>query len=408
MQRHIGGIMEKRFYALAIIVTLLTSTLVPSSKVKTVTAQETIYIRVDGSIDPATVPISTVDNVTYILTGNITSDADGIVIERNNIVIDGAGYTVRGNGTGTGIYLPGRSNITIKNTDVKCFSNGIVLQGSNNNRISGNNITEIYWIAIYSSSLSSNNIFSGNNVANNGYGISLSSSPSNIVSKNTVTNNGLYGITLSDDISVNNTISENTMANNNYNIYSVGGSDNTISRNDIANNTYGIFLLSSSSTISENTITNNEYGIWLNYPSNNRFYHNSFIDNTVQVVPHLVSIWDDGYPSGGNYWSDYVGMDLFSGPFQNETGSDVIGDTPYVIAANNTDNYPLMIPWGSLLGDVNGDGYVGIDDIFLVATHFGRELGDPYYYRIYDLNGDGYIGVDDIFTVAKHFGQENP
>jgi len=57
------------------------------------------------------------------------------------------------------------------------------------------------------------------------------------------------------------------------------------------------------------------------------------------------NIWDDGYPSGGNYWSDYNGTDLFSGPYQNITGSDGIGDTPYVIDENNRDRYPLMKPW---------------------------------------------------------------
>ena len=36
---------------------------------------------------------------------------------------------------------------------------------------------------------------------------------------------------------------------------------------------------------------------------------------------------------------------MFSGPYQNETGSDGIGDTPYVINADNIDNYPLVEPW---------------------------------------------------------------
>jgi Ca2+-binding EF-hand superfamily protein len=49
-----------------------------------------------------------------------------------------------------------------------------------------------------------------------------------------------------------------------------------------------------------------------------------------------------------------------------------------------------------------------MDDIYIVASHFSKELEDSEYSRIYDLNGDGYIGIDDIFTVAKHFGQENP
>jgi hypothetical protein len=64
-------------------------------------------------------------------------------------------------------------------------------------------------------------------------------------------------------------------------------------------------------------------------------------------MPESVNRWDNSYPSGGNYWSDYTGFDLYSGPYQNETGSDGIGDTPYVIDADNQDNYPLekLFPW---------------------------------------------------------------
>jgi len=47
----------------------------------------------------------------------------------------------------------------------------------------------------------------------------------------------------------------------------------------------------------------------------------------------------------GNYWSDYTGGDFHSGPFQNITGSDLIGDTPYVIDGSNEDRYPLMNPY---------------------------------------------------------------
>lgn len=60
-------------------------------------------------------------------------------------------------------------------------------------------------------------------------------------------------------------------------------------------------------------------------------------------------------------------------------------------------------PW-----DVNGDGYVGIDDIFLVATHFGETPEHPNWNPRCDINGDGYIGIDDIFDVARHFGEEAP
>jgi hypothetical protein len=62
----------------------------------------------------------------------------------------------------------------------------------------------------------------------------------------------------------------------------------------------------------------------------------------MHLPDHYTNTWDDGYPSGGNYWSDYNGIDVKSGSYQNETGSDGVGDTPYIIDANNTDHYPLM------------------------------------------------------------------
>jgi hypothetical protein len=66
-------------------------------------------------------------------------------------------------------------------------------------------------------------------------------------------------------------------------------------------------------------------------------------------TPSYANSWDDDYPYGGNYWSDYTGVDVKSGPYQNETGSDGIGDTPHVIGEDNQDNYPLMkpYPWAS-------------------------------------------------------------
>ena len=44
----------------------------------------------------------------------------------------------------------------------------------------------------------------------------------------------------------------------------------------------------------------------------------------------------------GNYWGNYTDVDQFSGPYQNETGSDGVWDNPYVIDENNIDDYPLI------------------------------------------------------------------
>jgi hypothetical protein len=86
---------------------LLVAVFVVVLNVPLVLASGTIYIRADGSIDPSTAPISTVDSVTYTFTDNIN---DSLVVERDNIVVNGAGHVLEGAGTGNGMSLTGRSN----------------------------------------------------------------------------------------------------------------------------------------------------------------------------------------------------------------------------------------------------------------------------------------------------------
>ena len=113
---------------------------------------------------------------------------------------------------------------------------------------------------------------------------------------------------------------------------------------------------------------------------------------------------DNGYPSGGNYWSDYNGTDLFYGSDLNYTGRDGIGDIPYFINETNIDYHPLMIPYPPIPGDVNNDGKVRIDDILAIALAFGSDYGGPKYEPILDLNDDGKIRIDDILIASQNFG----
>lgn len=72
----------------------------------------------------------------------------------------------------------------------------------------------------------------------------------------------------------------------------------------------------------------------------NRIYHDNFDNNTQQVSSFGgVNYFDDGYPSGGNYWSDYLGVDLKSGVNQDQSGSDGILDQGFAF-----DKYPLANP----------------------------------------------------------------
>ena len=136
-------------------------------------------------------------------------------------------------------------------------------------------------------------------------------------------------------------------------IYVTNSSRNNIINNTIENTQYGINLMNSTNNIiTANTIMENDVGTQFidNYSNNSVIYHNNFIDNGWQVNSFAPSnnTWDNGYPSGGNYWSNYTSTDFYSGPYQNGAGSDGIGDTPYVIDENDQDNYPLMHPYGSI------------------------------------------------------------
>lgn len=279
-----------------LLTSLLLSTLAYTLVVQPVRASGTICIKADGSIDPPGAPILRNGDL-YTFSSNIY---DSIIVERNNILVDGAGYTTQGSGIGTGIDLSGRGNVTIRNVNIKGFQFGVYMDVTSRSAILGSNIT------------------------NNDEGISSYTSSDNLIFGNNISTNVYEGISL---------------------YYS--SNNNIISENSISANVFdGIYLFSSSdNNISANNISGNGYGISPYYSSNNRVFHNNFVNNTFQTNPDSpLDVWDNGYPSGGNYWSDYDGADSYSGPYQNGTGSDGVGDTPYVIDGSNQDNYPLMTP----------------------------------------------------------------
>ncbi len=306
---------------------------------------ETIHIRADGSIDPPTANITSTDNITYTFTDN---NYDSIGVERDNIVIDGANYMVMGTGSGTGIQLLGRDNVTLKNIKVTNFEVGIYLVGSNNNVLNGNIASSNLWVSYI-----------------NGFGIYLDYSNNNALTNNTASSNDNVGICLTS--SINNTLTGNTVfSNGNYGIDLSSSNNNTLTGNTASNNEGGIVLYESiDNVITNNTITSNWVGIRFQSP-NNVIFHNNLVNNTSQASKStnldVKNRWDNGYPSGGNYWDNYTGVDDYQGPNQDILGSDGIGDTPYVVDANNTDYYPLMNPWGAVLYEltVNSSPISGI------------------------------------------------
>jgi len=225
---------------------------------------------------------------------------------------------------------------------------GFQVEGDNN-MIFGNNIANNAY-GIWVDYRGHNSIF-GNNVTNNDGGIGIDGCWNNIFGNSITANDAGIGLQAGSAFSY---VSGNNITNNVYGIMCDRAFNNSISGNNISNNAVGIITSHSDcNRIYGNNITGNtDVGISLDpFSDRNIIYHNNFIDNMDQVnFPMHVSnnTWDDGYPSGGNYWSDYTGVDLHSGPYQNETGSDGIGDTPYIVNSNNIDHYPLMNPYKPL------------------------------------------------------------
>ena len=278
-----------------------------------------IIIYYDGSVSPPDAPISSVDNITYTLTGDIYDDTGYIILVlRGNIVIDGAGYTVGG------YYVGWCNNVTIKNTNIKGF----------------------YWYNKYErvgvQLFSSNHSITENTFVNSG--LFVSNSYGTKVVGNLVNGKPLVYLEGVSDYTVEDAGQVILIKCNNIRVENL----------DLSNTTVGVELLETRDTkVIGNNIANNWLGIEIDSgsgsSSNNKIYHNNFVNNTYQVSPdwlYRVDVWDDGYPSGGNYWSDYTDADLYSGPYQNETGSDGIWDHPYIIDINNNqDRYPLVNPW---------------------------------------------------------------
>ena len=403
--------MSKRIVSGIMLILLLVGMLTLAFNIQPVKAIERISIEADGSVDPPDALISTVDNVTYTFTDNI----DGyIVVKRSNIIVDGNGYTLQGDGTSRGFSVSSVNNVTIKKTNISSHMYGVMLWESDHNSVTNNNITNSQGWGICLV-LSNDNTLNGNTITNgledgifmdfsnyttvtsntishnNGTGISIWSSLDNTISGNSISGNNGMGINIRD--SCCNTITNNTMSNNTssisldnsfndligdniisknqmYGIVVSDSSSTTLSGNNVTNNRDGICLYySNNNTVSSNHIANNTNGIWMHcshennltgnnitsntdngiqlvFSSSNSIYHNNFINNTNQTyIEYSKNTWDDGYPSGGNYWSDYTGKDEYKGPDQNITGTDGIGDDPYVINPNDIDDYPLMPPY---------------------------------------------------------------
>jgi len=204
--------------------------------VRSAEANGAVYIRADGTVD-GTDKILRDGNV-YTFTGNIYGP---IVVEKDDVLVDGAGYGLHGTGIGTGINLTGRTGVTVKNIEISNFFYGFYLNSSLSNSLSNNNVREnLYGIYL---SASSNNTILGCNITENGSsGVWFRCSSNNDINENRITGNGQDGIWLSCS-SDNNRVSGNIVGANDYGIRIDDYSNNMLRNNELIDNVcnFGVF-----------------------------------------------------------------------------------------------------------------------------------------------------------------------
>jgi nitrous oxidase accessory protein len=224
----------------------------------------------------------------------------GLKVERDNVTI--TGLTIYDGWTGIAVTA---NHCNISGNKITDATIGIGLYNSENNSIIGNILQSIGYSAAIQLSYSNNNLLKNNYVDSCTEGIQLrAGSSNNMVTENTITNCQFVAVRLLGEYSP-------------PRWYDASG--NTIMRNNISNSGCGTTIYGSN----RNIISNNNY-----------------VNNTIQFSAN-----EDYYLTWGgnisvntikeNYWSDYNGTDV---------NGDGVGDTPYIIDANNIDHYPLMKP----------------------------------------------------------------
>ena len=272
-------------------------------------------------------PISIVGNAQFNYTNypthGVTLGGNGSTA--NPYIIEN--WDIAASTTSDGIHIE-QTNVSfiIRNVNIHgpSPSNGIFLRNIDNGVIDKSTITSTY----------------------DGITILLSNAT---VENSVISSSGEHGIRILDSKNVdvfNNTISLSVTDG----IYTDSDNNTVISENRITNNMrdgIGVYR-SIYFLLVLNNITYNGVGVNLGGSTNSLVHHNNFLYNSLQALDNETgkNMWDVGYASGGNYWSDYVskfmGVDNCSGPAQNICPRpDGIGDTPYIFVTGQ-DRYPLM------------------------------------------------------------------
>ena len=257
---------------------------------------------------------------------------------------------------------------------------------------------------------SDGNTVSHNNITLSKFeGLVIENSTDSVITNNLISSNGEDGVYMLNTSTT--VLRSNTMTSNNWTGVHIDASHgNTIGGNTLSNNTKFGMRLDDSNHISVvgNTISWNERaGIDFFNLTDSVFCHNNFVNNTQQISSdYSLNSWDNS--TEGNYWSDYNGTDLYSGPSQNETGSDGIGDASYLVDKNNQDKYPLMGPIRFFdAGTWNGVSYgVNVVSNSTVSKFELNEVEKIISFNVSGENGLGFCRVTIPNVIVQGLWQD--
>ena len=219
----------KKITSTLVLLLILSCIFVSLPQIGVANVHVTFYIRVDGSVEPYTSKIQRMENV-YSFTDNINGS---IIVERDNIIIEGAGYTLSGNkgNYSDGVELDYRHGVTVRNLVLRDTYRAIDLTFADDNTIVGNTIINS-GRAVYFWWSWRNNV-TGNTITNAEYAFDFFMSANywsqeNVVTGNTVLDSGI-GLSLQES---NNTFSDNIINSSDLGV-TISGHQNLFRNNTI-------------------------------------------------------------------------------------------------------------------------------------------------------------------------------
>ena len=227
-------------------------------------------------------------NRVYTLTTDVY---ETIQIDEDDLTLDGDGHSVTqiSSGGTHGVFLSGRTGVTVKNLNVTKYNYGIYLYSSNNCTLANNTAGASRNCGFYLR-YSDNCTLTHNAASDHGsHGFMLTQSQNPNLSHNNASNNRYRGIYL--NLCPNGSLTNNTCSNHvepdhntgaGFYIYRSAGA--TLTGNVASDNDNGFYFggyeSNSNMTITANTATNNIYGFYLYYSGGNTLTGNTLTGNT--------------------------------------------------------------------------------------------------------------------------------